>query len=257
MAKKRLPDLPVRRGVDPVFFEAYRTRPPWDIGRAQPAFVEAANEGLVEGSVLDLGCGTGDTVMEMAERGHEAWGVDIVPLAIQQAKAKAKQRGLARDCVFLVGDALEVELIGRAFDTVIDCGLFHTFSDPERQLYEQQLRAILRPGGRLLLMAMSDWEDPSWGGPRRVTQQEILETFGEGWHVDDIREARFVVLPGYAVRAHAWFAVVERERPKGKGRKRKPQAKPPAAKRAAPVASASAAASAAAAASTAAPAPSA
>ena len=230
MARKRLPDLPVRRGVDPVFFEAYRTRPPWDIGRAQPAFVEAANEGLVEGSVLDLGCGTGDIVMEMAERGHEAWGVDIVPMAIQQARAKAKQRGLDHDCAFLVGDALEVEHLGRRFDTIIDCGLFHAFSDPERQLYEQQLKAVVAPGGRVLLMAMSDWEDPSWGGPRRVTQQEIIETFGEGWRVDDIREARFVVLPGYAVRAHAWFAVIERERDKGRGRTKKAQAKPPVAK---------------------------
>jgi len=65
---------------DPFWFEAYRGgKPPWEIGRAQPAFVELANAGQIKGSVLDVGCGTGDNVLEMAERGYEAWGIDIVP----------------------------------------------------------------------------------------------------------------------------------------------------------------------------------
>jgi SAM-dependent methyltransferase len=205
------PRLPVRRERNSIFFDAYDGVPPWDIGRAQPAFVELANLGQVEGSVLDLGCGTGDLVLEMAERGHEAWGVDMVPRAIDQAKAKARLRGLDQESAFLVGDALEIEHLNRTFGTVLDCGLFHTFSDPERELYEQQLRKVTRPGSRLHIMAMSDWEDPAWGGPRRVTQAELMDTFREGWRLDDIVEARFLVLPGYNVRAHAWLATFIRE----------------------------------------------
>lgn len=220
---------------DPMYFNAYRRgSPPWDIGRAQPAFVELANAGQIKGSVLDVGCGTGDNVLEMAERNHDAWGVDIVPMAIDQAKAKARLRGVK--ATFLVGDALELEDLNRTFDTVIDCGLFHAFSDPERQIYEQQLEAVLPPGGVLHLMAMSDWEDPNWGGPRRIGQQDIIETFSNGWRIDDIQEARFTVRPPYQqLRAHAWLASIIREAPPPKAKARRTQTKPPIAKREKPV----------------------
>ncbi len=211
--------------VDPIVRDAYRGKPPWDIGRAQPAFVELANAGLVTGSVLDVGCGTGENALEMAERGHEAWGIDIVERAIDQARAKAKLRSLAVH--FEVQDALDLAGMGHTWDTIIDCGLFHTFSDPERELYERQLRAVLRPGGMLHILAMSDQEDRSWGGPRRITQQEILETFSDGWRVDDIQEARFVVLPQFRIKGHAWLSTIVREDSTPAKKKRAARANPP------------------------------
>lgn len=209
--------------ADPFFDQAYRGRPPWDIGRPQPAFVELANAGQITGTVLDVGCGTGEVALEMAERGHEAWGIDISPNAIDQAKAKAKLRGL--DATFLVGNALELEHLNRKFDTVLDCGLFHTFSDPERELYAQQLATILAPGGVLHILCFSDWEDASWGGPRRVSQAELIDTFRDGWRFDDIKEARFVVQPQFRIKGHCWLATVVREGDATK-RKRKPKEVP-------------------------------
>ncbi|MEK6985426.1 MAG: class I SAM-dependent methyltransferase [Candidatus Thermoplasmatota archaeon] len=206
---------------DSIFFEAYNGTPPWDIGRAQPAFVELANQGHITGSVLDLGCGTGDLVMEMAERGHEAWGVDFVPRAIDQARAKARLRGLEKESTFLVGNVLEAAHLGRSFGTLLDCGLYHALSDPERELYAQQLLELAQPGARLHVMAMSDWEDPAWGGPRRVTQAELMESFRDGWQLDDIVEARFLVAPGYRIRGHAWLASFVREAKEGKSMARK------------------------------------
>lgn len=212
--------------VDSPFREFYRQGPPpWDIGRAQPAFVELANQGLIGGSVLDAGCGTGDLVMELAERGHDACGFDIVPEAIQQAEAKAKLRGI--EASFLVGNAMEMEHIGRRFDTVTDCGLFHIFSDPERELYEQQLKTVLRKGGRLHILCFSDWEDPAWGGPRRVSQAEIMDTFRSGWRVDDIVEARLLARPGFKIRGHAWLATLELEDDKAKPADKVDQKEPP------------------------------
>lgn len=215
--------------ADPFFDQAYRGRPPWDIGRPQPAFVELANAGAIKGSVLDLGCGTGEVTLEMAERGHEAWGIDISPNAIDQAKAKAKLRGLQGQVTFLVGNALEAEHLNRTFDTVIDCGLFHVFSDPEREVYAQQLASVLKPGGALHILCFSDWEDASWGGPRRVSQAEIIDTFRDGWRVDDIREARFVVDPRIRIKGHCWLATIVREGkvpPRRKGKAKPPTAKP-------------------------------
>lgn len=209
----------------PTFNDMYRGRPPWDIGRAQPAFVELANQGLITGAVLDVGCGTGDVVLEMAERGNDAWGIDLASRAIDQAKAKARLRGL-KAC-FLVGDALELEHLNRTFDTVLDCGLFHSLSDAERELYERQLASVVRVGGVFHLMVMSDWEDGGWGGPRRISQAEILDVFRHGWRVDDIQEARFLTLPQYRIRGHAWLATIVREAETGPKKAKKAQANPP------------------------------
>lgn len=66
---------------EPGFNPAYRGTPPWDIGRPQPDFVRLEAAGEIEGSVLDVGCGTGEHVLYLAARGHDAWGVDLTSLA--------------------------------------------------------------------------------------------------------------------------------------------------------------------------------
>src|SRR5437016_13225526 len=55
--------------------DAYKTRPPWDIGRPQPAFVELVQAGeLNQGRVLDVGCGSGENARYLAERGFSVIG---------------------------------------------------------------------------------------------------------------------------------------------------------------------------------------
>jgi hypothetical protein len=38
----------------------YEQRPPWEIGRPQPALLALAEAGAIHGRVLDMGCGTGE-----------------------------------------------------------------------------------------------------------------------------------------------------------------------------------------------------
>jgi SAM-dependent methyltransferase len=128
----------------------------------------------------------------LSSRGHPALGVDSAPLAIEKARSKAKSRG--SEAKFMVADALDLERVGREFDTAVDCGLFHIFSDGERVRYERSLRRALRGDGRYFMLCFSDDEPASWGGPRRVSKEEILDTFREGWKVDFIRHARFETL---------------------------------------------------------------
>jgi cyclopropane fatty-acyl-phospholipid synthase-like methyltransferase len=170
------------------FNEAYRGVPPWDTGKPQPALVALEEAGEVEGSVLDAGCGTGENALYLAARGHEAWGVDSAPRAIELAQAKARERGVA--ATFLVHDILDLPSLGRTFDTVIDAGLFHTLSDEDRPRYVRGLAAVLRPGGRYFMLAFSDLEPPGYG-PRRVTQAEIRAAFADGWRIDRIVPAAF------------------------------------------------------------------
>jgi hypothetical protein len=64
------------------FEGAYRFGdPPWNIGRAQPAIVRLAAEGLIAGDVIDVGCGTGENAIHLASRGLAVVGVDAASTA--------------------------------------------------------------------------------------------------------------------------------------------------------------------------------
>lgn len=186
------------------FNAMYAGVPPWDIGRPQPAFVALAQAGVAQGSVLDVGCGTGENALFFASQGHETWGVDGAPAAIKQAQAKAAARRL--DVHFLVHDALDLLSLGRTFDNVIDSGLFHVFDDEARVRYVESLAAAVRPGGRYFMMCFSELQ-PGTVGPRRVTQAEIRQVFATGWRVDEIRPALFESNFGAA---QAWFCSITR-----------------------------------------------
>ena len=184
------------------------SRPPWDIGRPQPAFVRLADNGLLAGRVLDAGCGTGEHALLAAARGADAVGVDVSRRAIEQARRKAAERRLSAR--FEVADALSLGQSGRTFDTVIDSGLFHVFDDEQRGRYVAGLASVLRPGGACYLMCFSDREAGDWG-PRRVHEDEIGSAFADGWTVTGIAADTFTINPvvGSPV-AQAWLATLRR-----------------------------------------------
>jgi cyclopropane fatty-acyl-phospholipid synthase-like methyltransferase len=185
------------------FESAYHGTPPWDIGRPQPAFVRLAETGQISGAVLDVGCGTGENALYLAQRGLAVMGIDGAPTAIRKARAKAKSRGL--DIRFEVADALDLSL-PEAFDTVVDSGLFHVFSDDERTRFTASLGRVVRPGGTYFLMCFSEREPGDWG-PRRVTQAEIQSAFRAGWRVNSIDPSAFETNGGDA---QAWLASISR-----------------------------------------------
>jgi 2-polyprenyl-3-methyl-5-hydroxy-6-metoxy-1,4-benzoquinol methylase len=66
--------------------DLYAGRPPWDIGRPQPAFVALAEDGALCGRVLDVGCGTGEHTLMAAAASLDATGIDLVAGALQIAE---------------------------------------------------------------------------------------------------------------------------------------------------------------------------
>lgn len=184
--------------------------PPWDIGRPQAAFARLARTGLLVGRLLDAGCGTGEHTLLAAAHGAEATGVDASPAAIERARAKAAERGL--EARFEVADVLDLDRLGATFDTVIDSGVFHVFSDQDRPRYVRSLAGVLRDGGTCYLMCFSD-RQPGTEGPRRVSQDELRAAFGAGWQVVSIAPDTFDINPHAAFEGtsmQAWLATIRR-----------------------------------------------
>ena len=200
-------DVPKRTN----FESAYAGQAPWEIGRPQKAFLDVADR--ITGSILDAGCGTGENALFFASRGQKVTGIDFLAEPINRAKQKAAERGLT--ATFLVMDALALKELPEVFDTVIDSGLFHVFSDEDRRRYVEGLASVLKPGGRLFLLCFSDAE-PGEQGPRRVSRKEIEDAFAEGWAVESIEPSRYEVRPDpkdivfSEGGPKAWFVVVRR-----------------------------------------------
>jgi cyclopropane fatty-acyl-phospholipid synthase-like methyltransferase len=208
----------------PSWDDAYAGSAPlaWDLGQPQPAFVRLAEQGLLTGTVLDVGCGTGEQTLLAASHGADALGVDVSPLAIEIARGKAAARGIPAAAGgqvgaarFEVADALKLGELGLGFDTIIDSGLFHVFDDENRVRYVTSLASALRPGGRLYLMCFSD-RQPGIFGPRRVSQDELRAAFTDGWTIVAIEAEAFALNRGAfgIATAQAWLATVSRVDPR-------------------------------------------
>jgi ubiquinone/menaquinone biosynthesis C-methylase UbiE len=179
-------DIPNRE----TFESMYSEKAPWDIGRPQKVFVEIADQ--VQGSVLDAGCGTGENALFFAERGHPVLGIDFLDFPIREAKRKARERG--SNAEFICMDALKLTTFDRQFDSVIDSGLFHCFSDADRAVYVEGLTHVTKSGGKLFLACFSD-EEPGTFGPRRISEEDLYRAFAKGWNLEFLRRVQFETIP--------------------------------------------------------------
>ena len=183
--------------------------PPWQIDRPQPEVIRLIGQGKFGSPVLDLGCGTGDNTIELARHGLVVKGLDAVPEALERARKKMEKAGLKQPPEFVLGDALRLAESRLKARTVLDCALFHTFSDEERGEYIRGLGAVLSPGGRLHILSFSELETRQ-PGPRRLSLLEIAGSFAAGWRVEDSVRCRYWdrVRPDGA---HAWRVSFVRE----------------------------------------------
>jgi SAM-dependent methyltransferase len=106
--------------------------------------------------VLDVGCGTGPTTIELARRvapDGTALGIDIAPSMLTAARARADREGVD-NAEFVVGDAQSDDLGDGTFDAVFSQFGVMFFSDPVAAF--ANLRHAVRDGGRI---AFACWQD--------------------------------------------------------------------------------------------------
>lgn len=188
---------------------SYQAGPaPWDIGQPQPAVVRLAARGVFAEPVLDAGCGLGDNALHLAALGLSVLGVDVAETAIASARATAKDRGV--EVEFAVADALELERLGRRFETALDCALFHAFDADEQRHYAASLASVTKTGGTVYVVCFSD-EGPDTG-PHPVSRDQLRDAFDHetGWKLVAIEPERLQTRFHGEHGAPAWLASVER-----------------------------------------------
>ena len=163
---------------------------PWDSGTPDPMLVALIESGAIApGRTLEVGCGTGTNSIYLAERGFDVVGVDIAPLAVEQARAKAHGR-----CRFEAADFLNDPPPVPPFDFVFDRGCFHTFDeDHERARFAHNVAAALVDGGLWLSLIGSTEGAPREVGPPRRSARDVMNAIEPSLEILQFRSGEFGV----------------------------------------------------------------
>jgi 2-polyprenyl-3-methyl-5-hydroxy-6-metoxy-1,4-benzoquinol methylase len=94
------------------------------------------------GPALDLGCGGGLWSIELARRGWEVTGVDLVPKALRTARERASKAGV--EVRFVEGDiaALRAAEVGSGFQLLLDFGAVHGLKEAQREAVGREVSAV-------------------------------------------------------------------------------------------------------------------
>jgi SAM-dependent methyltransferase len=169
---------------------------PWEDAATDRPFVEKATELFAReerdrerpfGRALDIGTGSGIWGIELAKRGWDVTGVDLVDKAL----ARARDRAMAADInmTLLRGDvtALSKPDIGSGFKLILDTGTFHDFEEPQRLGMARGIDELAADDATVLLLAWPKRRRPLIRG---VSRNEI-ETAFSGWRITDVTPSHF------------------------------------------------------------------
>lgn len=148
---------------------------------AEPnAVVADIGAGLPAGSVLDLACGQGRNAVWLALQGHDVTGIDLSPVAIEQARRLAEDAGVAVD--LSSGDITEWDPAGRTWDLVL-LSYLQVPADARVVAHAKAVAAVASGGTLLLIAHHRDNLEHGVGGPQDAevlyTEDELAADFAE------------------------------------------------------------------------------
>jgi SAM-dependent methyltransferase len=148
-----------------------------------------------------------ENTLHIASLGLSVLGVDVAETALAIARKRAADLGI--EVEFATADAFHLERLGRRFETVLDCGLFHTFENDEQPEYVASLASVTKHDGKRYVLFFSD-EGPE-PGPHPVRQEKLRAAFSpdNGWNVIAIESER-IETRYHANGLSAWPATIKR-----------------------------------------------
>ncbi len=164
----------------------------WERGVPTPAFVALLDgaSAVPPGRLAAPGCGRGHDALLFAEHGFEVVGFDFAPSAVEGATELARRKGFDAQARFEQADVFTLhERYPEAFDYVLERACFCAIAPADRDRYVTNIRAILKPGGRLIA---SFFIGPAEGGPPFAADWEVIKAHFAPWfEVDETHEPEF------------------------------------------------------------------
>ncbi len=138
------------------------------------------------GSALDLGTGSAVWGVELAKRGWEVTGIDIVEKALDRARKRVDEAGVEMSLVHGDVTALREAGVGSGFRLVLDTGTFHGLGQAQREGMAEEVSAVAAPDATVIL----DCFAPRRRGPlpRGASRADVERAFS-GWEVTDAEVA--------------------------------------------------------------------
>lgn len=109
-----------------------------------------------EEKILDIGCGTGNFTIKLAQKGCKVTGIDISSPMLEKAVEKAEKLNL--DINFKKEDAVQLNFAANSFDGVISMTAIEFIEDLKKAFDE--MKRVVKPAGKILLGSIrgnSDW----------------------------------------------------------------------------------------------------
>lgn len=166
--------------------QLYRRKAPWEMEGPRREMVELVESGrLKPGRALDLGCGTGNDVIFLAQHGFDSIGVDLSERAIEQAREKSKASEVS--ATFLAGDVTDLKEVRGTFDLVLDFGcLGCVIGTPSRERYVDTLLRLTRPDSTYVLLNFARTPESKISFvPNTLAPGEVDRLLGDHFEVEE------------------------------------------------------------------------
>jgi ubiquinone/menaquinone biosynthesis C-methylase UbiE len=131
---------------------------------------------------LDIGTGSAVWAVELARRGWQVTGVDIVEKALDRGRRRVAEAGVDVNLVTADVTALDAAAIGSDFRLLLDTGTFHGLTDEQRERMGREVTRIAADDATLIV----DCFAPRRRGPlpRGASREDVTRAF-PGWEITD------------------------------------------------------------------------
>lgn len=188
---------------------------PWDIKKPDFNLVAVVAKhnifnatSLRPQKALDLGCGTGNDAIWLAQTGFAVTGIDTASEAIYIAEKKAEKLDVY--CKFMVADFFTDAIPDSPFKFIYDRGLFHCFRrEKEKKLFAKLVYDNLEEEGFWLSLISSDENDGSnYMAPPKRSQKEIVSSISDLFEIIALYRSNFDSLTNYSLKA--WICLMKK-----------------------------------------------
>jgi SAM-dependent methyltransferase len=169
---------------------------PWEDAATDPPFVQKIAEVLDReqvgreppyGRALDLGTGSGIWAVELAKRGWQVTGIDMVGTALNRARDRVQKAGVAVELVHGDVTALRTAGIEPGYRLILDTGTFHDFDTGDQRAMGREVDAVATPDASVLLLV---WPK-RWRPLIRGASRNEVEAAFPAWRVMNVEPSHF------------------------------------------------------------------